>query len=152
VFATLHTQDAAQTIDRIIDVYPSHQQDQIRTQLAATLQGVVSQTLVRAHPEPSCYRHEILITTPAIANLVREGKAHQINLEHAGRVARLGMHTMDQHLADLVNEGRSPTRRPSEKGARPRLSRAAHPSRRTHWIGDDIKKRKPVRRHRARKH
>ena len=105
VFATLHTQDAAQTIDRIIDVYPSHQQDQIRTQLAATLQGVVSQTLVpRATGTGRVIATEVLLTTPAIANLIREGKAHQITSSmQAGRA--LGMHTMDQHLADLVNEG-----------------------------------------------
>jgi twitching motility protein PilT len=105
VFATLHTQDAAQTIDRIIDVYPSHQQAQIRTQLAATLMGVVSQTLVpRASGAGRVIATEVLITTPAIANLVREGKAHQITSSmQAGRA--LGMHTMDQHLADLVNEG-----------------------------------------------
>jgi twitching motility protein PilT len=105
VFATLHTQDAAQTIDRIIDVYPSHQQDQIRTQLAATLQGVVSQTLVpRASGAGRVIATEVLLTTPAIANLIREGKAHQITSSmQAGRA--LGMHTMDQHLADLVNEG-----------------------------------------------
>ncbi len=105
VFATLHTQDAAQTIDRIIDVYPSHQQDQIRTQLAATLQGVVSQTLVpRASGTGRVIATEVLLTTPAIANLIREGKAHQITSSmQAGRA--LGMHTMDQHLADLVNEG-----------------------------------------------
>ena len=105
VFATLHTQDASQTIDRIIDVYPSHQQDQIRTQLAATLQGVVSQTLVpRASGTGRVIATEVLLTTPAIANLIREGKAHQITSSmQAGRA--LGMHTMDQHLADLVNEG-----------------------------------------------
>ncbi|HWM33312.1 MAG TPA: type IV pilus twitching motility protein PilT [Pseudolysinimonas sp.] len=105
VFATLHTQDAAQTIDRIIDVYPAHQQDQIRTQLAATLQGVVSQTLVpRAAGAGRVIATEVLITTPAISNLIREGKAHQITSSmQAGRA--LGMHTMDQHLADLVNEG-----------------------------------------------
>jgi twitching motility protein PilT len=105
VFATLHTQDAAQTIDRIIDVYPSHQQSQIRTQLAATLMGVVSQTLVpRATGTGRVIATEVLITTPAISNLIREGKAHQITSSmQAGR--SLGMHTMDQHLADLVNEG-----------------------------------------------
>jgi twitching motility protein PilT len=105
VFATLHTQDAAQTIDRIIDVFPSHQQSQIRTQLSATLQGVVSQTLVkRAHGSGRVVATEILVTTPAVANLIREGKAHQIDSAmQAGR--GLGMHTMDQHLAELVNTG-----------------------------------------------
>ena len=105
VFATLHTQDAAQTIDRIIDVYPAHQQEQTRTQLAATLQGVVSQTLVpRASGKGRVIATEVLVTTPAISNLIREGKSHQItSAMQAGRA--LGMHTMDQHLADLVNEG-----------------------------------------------
>jgi len=105
VFATLHTQDAAQTIDRMIDVFPPHQQGQIRTQLAATLRGVVCQTLVkRANQKGRVVATEILVTTPAIANLIREGKTHQItSMMQAG--AAEGMHTMDQHLADLVDAG-----------------------------------------------
>jgi twitching motility protein PilT len=105
VFATLHTQDAPQTIDRIIDVFPPHQQGQVRAQLAATLQGVVCQTLVkRANGTGRAVATEILITTPAIANLIREGKTYQIvSMMQSGR--SLGMHTMDQHLADLVNAG-----------------------------------------------
>jgi twitching motility protein PilT len=105
VFATLHTQDAAQTIDRVIDVFPPHQQDQVRAQLAATLQGVVCQTLVkRVGGKGRAVATEILITTPAISNLIREGKTFQIHsVMQAGRA--LGMHTMDQHLADLVNAG-----------------------------------------------
>ena len=75
------------------------------SELAATLQGVVSQTLVpRASGTGRVIATEILLTTPAISNLIREGKAHQITSSmQAGRA--LGMHTMDQHLADLVNEG-----------------------------------------------
>src|SRR5690606_2582583 len=105
VFATLHTQDAGQTIDRIIDVFPPHQQGQVRTQLAATLQGVVCQTLVkRANGVGRAVATEVLVTTPAIANLVREGKTYQVRSAlQAGRGA--GMHTMDQHLAELVNNG-----------------------------------------------
>ncbi|MCI4656456.1 type IV pilus twitching motility protein PilT [Cryobacterium zhongshanensis] len=105
VFATLHTQDAAQTIDRMIDVFPPHQQGQIRTQLAATLRGVVCQTLVkRANQRGRVVATEILVTTPAIANLIREGKTHQItSMMQAG--GSEGMHTMDQHLADLVDSG-----------------------------------------------
>ncbi|WP_281535915.1 PilT/PilU family type 4a pilus ATPase [Cryobacterium breve] len=105
VFATLHTQDAAQTIDRMIDVFPPHQQGQIRTQLAATLRGVVCQTLVkRANQKGRVVATEILVTTPAIANLIREGKTHQItSMMQAGGAE--GMHTMDQHLADLVDSG-----------------------------------------------
>ncbi len=106
VFATLHTQDAPQTIDRVIDVFPPHQQGQVRAQLAATLQGVVCQTLVRkASGQGRAVATEVLIMTPAIANLIREGKTYQIaSMMQAGRDQ--GMHTMDQHLADLVNNGR----------------------------------------------
>lgn len=105
VFATLHTQDAAQTIDRVIDVFPPHQQGQVRSQLAGVLQGVVCQTLVkRADGSGRAVATEVLVATPAIANLIREGKTHQVrSMMQAGR--GLGMHTMDQHLADLVNAG-----------------------------------------------
>jgi twitching motility protein PilT len=103
VFATLHTQSAAQTIDRIIDVFPPHQQGQVRSQLALTLQGVVCQTLLpRASGQGRIIATEIMMTTGAIANLIREGKTYQITSAlQAGR--EQGMHTMDQHLADLVN-------------------------------------------------
>jgi twitching motility protein PilT len=105
VFATLHTQDAAQTIDRVIDVFPPHQQGQIRAQLAATLQGVVCQTLVkRVGGIGRAVATEVLVTTPAVSNLIREGKTYQLpSTMQAGR--DVGMHTMDQHLADLVNAG-----------------------------------------------
>ena len=105
VFATLHTQDAAQTIDRVIDVFPPHQQGQVRSQLAATLQGVVCQTLVkRASGKGRVVATEVLIATPAINNLIREGKTYQIaSAMQAGRDH--GMHTMDSHLADLANAG-----------------------------------------------
>jgi len=104
VFATLHTQDAAQTIDRIIDVFPQHQQGQVRTQLAATLQGVVCQILVKKIGGGRAVATEVLVTTPAVANLIREGKTYQMaSSMQAGKA--LGMHTMDQHLAELVNAG-----------------------------------------------
>ena len=105
VFATLHTQDAAQTIDRVIDVFPPHQQAQVRTQLAATLRGVVCQTLIkRATGKGRVVATEILVTTPAISNLIREGKTYQIvSMMQAGRTQ--GMNTMDQNLADLVRAG-----------------------------------------------
>src|SRR5690606_14831340 len=105
VFATLHTQDAAQTIDRIIDVYPPHQQAQVRTQLSGSLQGIVSQTLIkRAKGRGRVVATEVLMATHAVTNLIREGKTHQIpSAMQAGR--ELGMHTMDQSLADLVNAG-----------------------------------------------
>ena len=105
VFATLHTQSAPTTIDRVIDVFPPHQQDQVRTQLAATLQGVVCQTLVKkASGSGRSVATEVMFTTPAIANLVREGKTYQITSALQSGSAQ-GMHTMDQALADLVNEG-----------------------------------------------
>ncbi len=105
VFATLHTQDAPQTIDRVIDVFPPHQQGQIRAQLAATLQGVICQSLVRrADGKGRVVATEVLVTTSAISNLIREGKTYQIiSMMQAGRAQ--GMHTMDQHLADLVKAG-----------------------------------------------
>ena len=105
VFATLHTSDAPQTIDRIIDVYPPHQQSQVRAQLAATLQGVVCQTLIKkASGKGRVVATEVLVRTSAVANLIREGKTFQIHSAmQAGR--DLGMHTIDQHLADLVNTG-----------------------------------------------
>ena len=106
VFATLHTQDAAQTVDRVIDVFPSHQQSQIRTQLAGALQGIVCQTLCKRADGPGrSVATEVLVATPAIRNLIREGKTHQIySAMQAG--AQQGMHTMDQHLAELVKTGR----------------------------------------------
>ncbi|WP_307858231.1 PilT/PilU family type 4a pilus ATPase [Cellulomonas fulva] len=106
VFATLHTQDAAQTIDRVIDVFPSHQQEQVRTQLAGAIQGVVCQTLCKRADSPGrAVATEVLVATPAIRNLIREGKTHQIySAMQAG--AKQGMHTMDQHLAELVKEGK----------------------------------------------
>ena len=102
VFATLHTQDAAQTIDRVIDVFPSHQQQQVRVQLAGTLQGVVCQTLCKTKDGLGrVVATEVLVATPAIRNLIREGKTHQIySAMQAG--AKHGMHTLDQHLAELV--------------------------------------------------
>jgi twitching motility protein PilT len=106
VFATLHTQDAAQTIDRVIDVFPPHQQQQIRVQLAGALQGVVCQTLCKTFDgKGRAVATEVLVATPAIRNLIREGKTHQIYSSlQAG--AKHGMHTIDQHLAELVKAGR----------------------------------------------
>jgi twitching motility protein PilT len=106
VFATLHTQDAAQTIDRIIDVFPPSQQQQVRVQLAGALQGVVCQTLAKtADGTGRVVATEVLVATAAIRNLIREGKTHQIySMMQAG--SKHGMHTLDQHLADLVNRRR----------------------------------------------
>ncbi len=104
VFATLHTQDAPQTIDRIIDVFPSHQQDQVRVQLAATIQGVVTQQLLPTRDgKGRVPAIEVMIATPAVRNLIREGKIHQITTAmQAG--GKHGMRTMDQSLAELVRK------------------------------------------------
>ncbi len=106
VFATLHTQDAPQTIDRIIDVFPPHQQQQVRVQLATTLQGVVTQQLLQTvDGHARCVASEVLICTPAVRNLIREGKVHQIySIMQAG--GRFGMQTMDQSLANLVKQNK----------------------------------------------
>ena len=105
VFSTLHTIGAAKTIDRIIDVFPPHQQQQIRVQLAAVLQGVVSQQLVRTLDDNGRVAAlEIMMTTPGIQNLVREGKTHQI--ESAIQTgSKYGMKTMDMALAELYKKG-----------------------------------------------
>jgi twitching motility protein PilT len=105
VFATLHTQDAPQSIDRIIDVFPAHQQQQIRVQLAASLQGICTQQLLRtADGSGRAVAAEVLVATPAVRNLIREGKIYQIySLMQAG--GKFGMITMDQTLATLVKAG-----------------------------------------------
>ena len=106
VFATLHTQDAPQTVDRIIDVFPPAQQGQVRAQLAIGLQGIVTQTLVpTADGKGRAVAAEVLVPTPGVRNLIREGKTHQIySLIQTGAVH--GMQTMDASLAGLVRAGR----------------------------------------------
>jgi twitching motility protein PilT len=106
VFATLHTQDTPQTIDRIIDVFPASQQQQVRVQLSVALQGIVTQQLLpTADGAGRVAACEVLLATPAIRNLIREGKTHQIysSLQTGGS---LGMQTMDAALATLVRAGK----------------------------------------------
>jgi twitching motility protein PilT len=106
VFATLHTQDTPQTIDRIIDVFPSSQQGQVRAQLSVALQGIMTQTLLpTADGASRCVASEILLPTPAVRNLIREAKTHQIYsvLQTGGSH---GMQTMDASLAQLVRAGK----------------------------------------------
>ena len=106
VFATLHTQDAPQTIDRIIDVFPSHQQQQIRMQLASTLQCIVAQQLLPAiDGSGRVAACELLIPTPGVRNQIREAKTHQIrNSMQTGQSQ--GMITMDKSLATLYRAGK----------------------------------------------
>jgi twitching motility protein PilT len=106
VFATLHTQDTPQTIDRIIDVFPSAQQGQIRAQLSVALQGIMTQMLLpTADGAGRCVATEVLVPTPAVRNLIRESKSHQIYsvLQTGGSH---GMQTMDASLAQLVRTGK----------------------------------------------
>jgi twitching motility protein PilT len=105
VFATLHTQDAAQTIDRIVDVFPPAQQQQVRIQLASTLQGIVSQQLLpTADGEGRVLVCEVLVPTAAVRNLIREAKTHQLaTVMQTGR--QHGMVTMDESLADKYRQG-----------------------------------------------
>ncbi|NYB74301.1 type IV pilus twitching motility protein PilT [Sedimentibacter hydroxybenzoicus DSM 7310] len=104
VFSTLHTTGAAKTIDRIIDVFPPHQQQQVTIQLANVLEGVISQQLVLNMDEKERLAAvEIMVTTPAIRNLIREKKTHQIqNQIQTG--SKFGMQTMDFSLLNLYNE------------------------------------------------
>jgi twitching motility protein PilT len=104
VLATLHTQSAAQTIDRIIDIFPPHQQQEIRAQLSTALQGVVTQALCpRADGTGRTVVTEVMFATPAIRNLIREGKNHQIpSFMQSG--GNLGMISFDQHLAERVRQ------------------------------------------------
>lgn len=105
VFSTLHTQDAAQTVDRMVDVFPPYQQEQIRIMLSAGLKGVVCQILLpRADGEGRVAAQEILVVTPAVAAILREGKTHQIYsaIQTGGS---FGMITMDQSIYNLLTEG-----------------------------------------------
>ncbi|MEI7957299.1 MAG: ATPase, T2SS/T4P/T4SS family, partial [Verrucomicrobiota bacterium] len=119
VLSTLHTQDAAQTVDRIIDVFPPYQQEQIRVMLASTLKGVVSQVLLpKINGQGRVAAREILVVTPAISALIREGKTHQIySAIQTG--ANHGMCTMEKSLAELHQAGLI-----TEEDA---LSKANHP-------------------------
>jgi twitching motility protein PilT len=104
VFATLHTNSASQTVDRMIDVFPPHQQPQIRAQLSNILAAIVSQRLIPAIGGGRVAAAEILIATPAVRNIVREGKTHQLEaVIQAGM--EFGMQSMDRTLGALVKAG-----------------------------------------------
>ncbi|MEJ5227131.1 type IV pilus twitching motility protein PilT [Thermodesulfovibrio sp.] len=106
VFSTLHTSSAIKTVDRIIDVFPPEQQAQVRTSLSESLQAVVAQTLLkRADVKGRVAACEILINTYAVANLIREGKTHQI-LSIMQTSKKIGMQTMDDALIDLLQQGK----------------------------------------------
>ena len=104
VFGTLHTSSAAKTIDRIIDVFPGEEKEMIRAMLSESLQAVISQTLLKKNGGGRLAAHEIMIGTPAIRNLIREGKIAQMysSIQTGGAQ---GMQTLDQCLTDLVAKG-----------------------------------------------
>ena len=104
VFSTLHTIGAAKTIDRIVDVFPPHQQEQIKIQLASVLQIIISQQLVETVDGDRNAALEIMVATPAIKNLIREGKTHQIE-SSIQTGSKYGMRTMDMEHANLYREG-----------------------------------------------
>jgi twitching motility protein PilT len=104
VFGTLHTNSAEGTVNRIIDVFPKEQQDQIRTQLSVALIGVLSQSLLPRKPKGLIASYELLIVTPAIANLIRENKTYRISSDiQTGK--KFGMRLMDDSLYDLWKQG-----------------------------------------------
>lgn len=105
VFSTLHTVDAAQTIDRVVDVFPPSQQEQVRTQLSVTLQAVISQTILpRKDIVGRIAAFEVMVATPAIRTMIRDGKTHQLfkDIQTGGE---LGMQTLDSHLFWLLKKG-----------------------------------------------
>ena len=105
VLSTLHTVGAIKTTDRIIDVFPPYQQQQVRIQLASVLEGIISQQIIpRADGKGRVGAFEILVATPAIRNVIREGKTHQLitSLETG---AKYGMNTMDSALIKLYRDG-----------------------------------------------
>lgn len=105
VFATLHTNNAAQSVDRMIDVFPPHQQQQIRVQLSNILQGIVSQRLIPSIGGGRVAAAEIMVVTPAVRNIIREQKTHQLEaVIQTG--ASEGMQAMDRTLASLIKTGR----------------------------------------------
>ena len=106
VMGTLHTNGAAQTVDRIVNSFPTDKQSHVRTMLSTSLRGVISQQLVPRKGEPGLVAAlEILVNTPAVANLIRQGKLDQLENAMQGG-GRIGMRTMDSALKDLMDQGR----------------------------------------------
>jgi twitching motility protein PilT len=104
VFGTLHTSSAAKTIDRVVDVFPAQEKEMVRAMLSESLRAVISQTLLKRNGGGRIAAHEIMIGTPAIRNLIREGKIAQMySAIQTG--AQAGMQTLDQCLTDLVAKG-----------------------------------------------
>lgn len=127
-FGTLHTTDAAQTIDRVIDVFPPSQQQQVRIQLSTVLKAVICQTLLpRQDGDGRIAAREIMIVTPAISNLIREGKTHMIN-NAIETGAKFGMITLDRALIELVKSGMVSVEDACAKAHNPEVVRAGKTS------------------------
>ena len=125
VFATLHTTDAPSTIDRIIDVFPPHQQQQVRMQLSTSIQAVISQTLIPSvDGSTRVAARKIMIATPAIANLIREGKTHQL-YQTIEVGSKSGMISLDKALASLVRDNQIKIEDALAKAHNPEMVKAA---------------------------
>ena len=118
VFGTLHTNSAPGTVDRMLDVFPPEQQPQIRSQLANSIICICSQNLVKKIGGGRCAAHEIMLNTPAIANLIRESKNSQL-YSQIQMGAKLGMQTMEMSLANLYREGKITWADGMSKAAKP---------------------------------
>ena len=127
VFATLHSPSAPSTVDRVIDVFPAAQQAQIRTQFADAIEAIVTQTLCKKKGGGRVAALEILVATPAVRNLIREGKIHQI--PSAMQVGQKdGMQTMDMALVELVNRGLTSREEAQSRSMTPNLFAQAAPA------------------------
>ncbi len=105
VMGTLHTNGAGQTVDRIVNAFPTDKQSHVRTMLSTSLRGVISQQLVARKGEPGLVAAlEVMVNTPAVSNLIRQGKLEQLETAIQGG-ARIGMRTMDSALKDLLDQG-----------------------------------------------
>lgn len=126
VFATLHTNSASQTVDRVVDVFPSEQQDQIKLQLSNVLEAVISQRLIPAISGGRLVGYELMIATTAIRTAIREGKTHQID-SIIQTSSEVGMNTMEASLATLVRDGKITMETAKTFAIRPeQLSRMVH--------------------------
>lgn len=126
VFATLHTNSASQTVDRVVDVFPSEQQDQVRLQLSNVLEAVVSQRLIPGISGGRLVGHEIMLATTAIKTAIREGKTHQID-SIIQTSSEVGMNTLEASLATLVRDGKITMETAKSYAIRPeQLGRMVH--------------------------
>ena len=118
VFATLHTNSASLTIDRIIDVFPENQQNQVRSQLASIIECIISQRLIESNKGGRVVASEVLLATPAVRNIIREGKTYQID-NVIQTSSDLGMISLERSLVSLVKEGKISIEKAQQVASRP---------------------------------